>query len=73
MWAAEATYIRMAPGYMYLVAIIDWPSRNVLAWKLSNSLESSVCMEVLEEAMALRRPGIFNTDQAEKFTSHTWG
>ena len=69
VWAADITYIPMAEGYMYLVAIIDWYSRYVLAWKLSNSLESSFCMEVLEEALAGRRPGIFNTDQGVQFTS----
>jgi putative transposase len=69
VWAADITYIPMAQGYMYLVAIIDWHSRYVLAWKLSNSLESSFCMEVLEEALAGRRPGIFNTDQGVQFTS----
>jgi putative transposase len=69
VWASDITYIPMARGYMYLVAIIDWHSRCVLAWKLSNSLESSFCVEVLDEALALRRPGIFNTDQGSQFTS----
>ena len=69
VWAADITYIPMARGYMYLVAIIDWHSRYVLAWRLSNSLESSFCVEVLEEALARRRPGIFNTDQGVQFTS----
>jgi putative transposase len=69
VWASDITYIPMARGYMYLVAIIDWHSRCVLAWKLSNSLESSFCLEVLDEALALRRPGIFNTDQGSQFTS----
>jgi putative transposase len=69
VWAADITYIPMAQGYMYLVAIIDWYSRYVLAWRLSNSLESSFCVEVLEEALAGRRPEIFNTDQGVQFTS----
>jgi putative transposase len=69
VWAADITYIPMAQGYMYLVAIIDWYSRYVLAWRLSNSLESSFCVEVLEEALAQRRPDIFNTDQGVQFTS----
>jgi putative transposase len=69
VWAADITYIPMASGYMYLVAIIDWYSRYVLAWRLSNSLESSFCVEVLEEALSQRRPEIFNTDQGVQFTS----
>jgi putative transposase len=69
VWAADITYIPMASGYMYLVAIIDWYSRYVLAWRLSNILESSFCMDVLEEALSQRRPEIFNTDQGVQFTS----
>jgi putative transposase len=69
VWAADITYIPMSSGYMYLVAIIDWYSRYVLAWRLSNSLESSFCVEVLEEALSQRRPEIFNTDQGVQFTS----
>jgi putative transposase len=57
VWAADITYIPMASGYMYLVAVIDWYSRYGLAWRLSNSLESSFCVEVLEEALSQRRPG----------------
>lgn len=69
VWAADITYIPMAEGYMYLVAIMDWYSRYVLAWGLSNSLESSFCVDVLEEALSQRRPEIFNTDQGVQFTS----
>ena len=69
VWAADITYIPMASGYMYLVAIIDWYSRYVLSWRLSNSLESSFCVDVLEEALSQRRPEIFNTDQGVQFTS----
>jgi putative transposase len=69
VWAADITYIPMVSGFMYLVAIIDWYSRYVLAWRLSNSLESSFCVEVLEEALSQRRPEIFNTDQGVQFTS----
>jgi len=69
VWAADITYIPMASGYMYLVAIIDWYSRYVLAWRLSNSLESSFCVDVLEEALSQHRPMIFNTDQGVQFTS----
>ena len=71
VWAADITYIPMASGFMYLVAIIDWYSRYVLAWRLSNSLESSFCVEVLEEALSRRRPEIFNTDQGVQFTSRS--
>lgn len=69
VWAADITYVPMAHGFMYLVAIIDWYSRYVLGWRLSNSLESSFCVEVLEEALTKRRPTIFNTDQGVQFTS----
>ena len=69
VWAADITYIPMASGFMYLVAIIDWYSRCVLAWRLSNSLESSFCVDVLEEALSQRHPEIFNTDQGVQFTS----
>ena len=72
VWAADITYIPMASGYMYLVAIIDWHSRYVLAWRLSNSLESSFCVEVLEAALSQRRPEIFNTDQGVQFTSRVF-
>ena len=72
VWAADITYIPMASGYMYLVAIIDWYSRYVLSWRLSNSLESSFCVEVLEEALSQRRPEIFNTDQGVQFTSRVF-
>src|SRR5260370_24447093 len=63
VWAADITYIPMPSGYMYLVAIIDWYSRYVLAWRLANSLESSCWLAVLEEAASQRRPATFNTDQ----------
>jgi putative transposase len=69
VWAADITYLPMINGFMYLVAVIDWYSRYVLAWRLSNSLESSFCVEVLEEALSQRRPEIFNTDQGVQFTS----
>ena len=72
VWAADITYIPMANGYMYLVAIIDWYSRYVIAWRLSNSLESSFCVDVLNEALSQRRPKIFNTDQGVQFTSRVF-
>lgn len=69
-WAADITYIPMARGFAYLVAIIDWYSRRVLAWRLSNSLDSSFCVEALHEAIQRYGcPDILNTDQGSQFTS----
>jgi putative transposase len=73
VWASDITYIPMAHGFAYLVAIIDWHSRAVLSWRLSNTLDVSFCVEALEEA--LRRwgtPEIFNTDQGAQFTAEAW-
>jgi putative transposase len=69
VWAADITYIPMSMGYMYLVAVIDWYSRYVLSWRLSNSLEGSFCVDVLNEVLSRQRPTIFNTDQGVQFTS----
>lgn len=69
VWASDITYVPMRGGSMYLVAIIDWYSRYVLSWELSNSLESSFCEEALERALSRGKPGIFNTDQGVQFTS----
>ncbi len=69
VWAADITYIPMSQGFMYLVAIIDWYSRCVLSWRLSNSLESTFCVEALEDALTQQQPEIFNTDQGVQFTS----
>jgi len=69
VWSADITYVPMLKGYMYLVAIIDWYSRYVLAWELSNSLESSFCVSALEKALQYTSPEIFNTDQGSQFTS----
>ena len=63
VWAADITYIPMAQGFLYLVAIMDWHSRHVLAWKLSNTMDTGFCMAALEEALGKGRPEIFNTDQ----------
>jgi putative transposase len=69
VWAADLTYIPMARGFVYLVAIIDWFSRKVLAWRLSNSMTADFCVEALEEALRkFGRPEIFNTDQGAQFT-----
>jgi putative transposase len=70
VWSTDITYIRLARGFAYLVAIIDWYSRRVLAWRLSNSMDASFCVDCLEEALlAHGRPQIFNTDQGSQFTS----
>jgi putative transposase len=70
VWAADITYLPMARGFCYLVAIMDWASRKVLAWRLSNTLDASFCVEALNEALArYGTPEIFNTDQGSQFTS----
>ncbi|NOE48049.1 IS3 family transposase [Vibrio cholerae] len=69
-WAIDITYIPMAKGFLYLVAIIDWYSRKVLAWRLSNTMDTSFCIEALEEALKhYGPPDIFNSDQGSQFTS----
>ena len=69
VWCSDVTYIRLVEGFLYLVAIMDWYSRFVLAWRLSNTLDASFCIEALEEALSQGRPEIFNTDQGVQFTS----
>ncbi len=69
VWAADITYLPMARGFLYLVAIMDWHSRYVVAWRLSNTLETGFCTEVLEEALGKGKPEVFNTDQGSQFTS----
>jgi putative transposase len=70
VWAADITYIPMAHGFLYLVAIIDWASRAVLSWRLSNTMDTGFCLEALDEALArYGKPQIFNTDQGAQFTS----
>jgi putative transposase len=69
VWCSDVTYIPMARGFVYLVAIMDWVSRAVLAWRLSNTLDADFCVEALEEALSrYGRPEIFNTDQGSQFT-----
>ena len=72
VWAADITYIPMAKGFLYLVAIMDWHSRHVLAWKLSNTMDTSFCVAALEEALGKGRPEIFNTDQGSQSTSEAF-
>jgi putative transposase len=69
VWSADITYIPLARGFMYLVAILDWHSRYVVAWELSNTLHADFCIAALNESLAERRPRIFNTDQGAQFTS----
>lgn len=68
-WCTDIAYIRLAQGFVYLVAIMDWHSWYVLAWELSTTLERSFCLETLRRALQISRPGIFNTDQGTPFTS----
>ena len=71
VWSTDITYVRLEKGFAYLVAIIDWYSRRVLAWRLSNTLEADFCVDCLEDALRIHgKPEIFNTDQGCQFTSH---
>jgi putative transposase len=70
VWAADITYVPIGRGFLYLVAVMDWASRAVLAWRLSNTMDVSFCVSALEEALArFGKPEIFNTDQGSQFTS----
>jgi putative transposase len=69
VWSADITYVPLRCGFLYLTAILDWYSRYVLAWRLSNSLDSDFCVEALAEALRRGRPEIFNSDQGVQFTS----
>jgi len=71
-WAADITYIPMARGFLYLVAIIDWYSRYVLSWRLSNTLDADFCVEAIKEALRKGKPDIFNTDQGAQFTGEAF-
>ena len=72
VWSTDITYVPMRRGFLYLVAVIDWFSRCVLSWRLSNSLEASFCLDVLDEALAKGKPAIFNTDQGCQFTANAF-
>ena len=69
VWSTDITYIRMAQGFLYLVAVMDWFSRFVLSWSLSPSMEMDFCLEALDRALRRGRPEIFNSDQGSQFTS----
>jgi putative transposase len=72
VWSADITYVPMTAGFMYLAAVIDWYSRYVIAWRLSNTLDGSFCREMLEEALRLGKPEVFNTDQGVQFTAEAF-
>lgn len=72
VWSADITYVPMRQGFMYLVAVIDWYSRYVLTWQLSNTLDGDFCLEALQQALRAGRPTIFNTDQGVQFTAHAF-
>src|SRR5262249_8958237 len=72
VWSADITYVPLVSGFMYLAATIDWFSRYVIALRLSNTLDGSFCLDVLEEALGRGRPEVFNTDQGVQFTAQGW-
>ena len=69
VWSTDITYVPMAAGFMFLAAVIDWFSRYVIAWRLSNTLDGSFCLEMLDDALATGKPEVFNTDQGVQFTA----
>ena len=72
VWSSDITYIPLKNGFLYLTAIMDWYSRYVLSWSLSNSMESGFCVDTLEEALLIAKPMIFNTDQGTQYTSNNF-
>jgi putative transposase len=72
VWSTDITYVPLASGFMYLAAIMDWYSRYVLAWRLSNTLDGSFCLEMLDEALDRGSPEVFNTDQGVQFTAEAF-
>jgi putative transposase len=72
VWSSDITYVPMCRGFMYLTAVIDWFSRYVLPWWLSNTLDGRFCLEALDEALVISRPEIFNTDQGPQFTAQEY-
>jgi putative transposase len=72
VWSTDITYIPMKHGFLYLSAIIDWHSRYIVAWEISNSLDASFCVETLEKALEKNKPEIFNTDQGSQYTSNAF-
>ena len=72
MWATDITYIPISRGFLYLVSIMDWHSRCVFSWRLSNTLEADFCVDALEGALSMGVPGMFNTDEGSQFTSEAF-
>jgi putative transposase len=72
VWSTDITYVPLPTGFMYLAAVLDWYSRYVIAWRLSNTLDGAFCLEMLDEALAHGRPEIFNTDQGVQFTAEAF-
>jgi putative transposase len=72
VWSADITYLPLPSGFMYLAATIDWFSRYVVAWRLSNTLDGAFCQDMLEEALGRGKPEVFNTDQGVQFTAGAW-
>jgi putative transposase len=72
VWSADITYVPMQRGFMYLVAVLDWYSRYVLSWEVSNTLDGEFCLTALERALQQGQPEIFNTDQGVQFTAHAF-
>jgi putative transposase len=72
VWSTDITYLPMEQGFLYLAATIDWHSRFVIAWRLSNTLDGEFCLGMLEEALGLGTPEVFNTDQGVQFTARAW-
>jgi putative transposase len=72
VWSCDITYVPMRQGFLYLMAVMDWFSRYVLTWRLSNTLAGSFCVEALDEALATSRPEIFNSDQGSQFTAEAF-
>lgn len=72
VWSTDITYVPMPHGFMYLAAILDWYSRYVITWRLSNTLDGEFCLEMLEEALGQGKPEVFNSDQGVQFTAEAW-
>lgn len=72
VWSCDITYIRLTKGFLYLIAVMDWHSRFVLSWELSNTMEVGFCVEALDSALLIACPEIFNTDQGSQFTSRSF-
>jgi putative transposase len=72
VWSTDITYVPLPGGFMYLAAVIDWYSRYVICWRLSNTLDGAFCVEMLDEALSLGKPEVFNTDQGAQFTAEAF-